>query len=347
MWARRSHWLKILKQPISHLLPIPTHSLALLLPHPLTPMKLVFPDYIEMLEQDIERVKTLVDVEVYNDVPDSESAMLQRIQSADVVVPSVSDVTASMIRHAPNLKYIIVPGIGYDQIDVKAATAAGIRVINCPTHNVAAVAEYTVGLIFAITRKIVAAHHSLQAGHWNSWQYQGTEIRGKTLGLLGYGGIGQAVAQLAIALGMTVLHANSQTSAEQLDQLIASSDILSLHLPLTSHSKYLIDQRRLGLMKPTAYLINTARGAIVEPQALFSALTENRIAGAALDVFEYEPISGEPNAAIVELATLSNVVATPHIAYNTLETMMRLGDELIRNLQACLNGDPINVVNFP
>lgn len=308
-------------------------------------MKLVFPDYIEMLEQDIHRVKTLVDVEVYTDVPTSEAKMVQRIEAADFIVPSVSDVTASMLRQTPRLKYIIVPGIGYDQIDVKAATAAGIRVMNCPTHNVAAVAEYTMGLIFAITRKIVEANDGLRSGHWNPWQFQGTEIRGKTLGLIGYGGIGQAVEQLAIALGMTVIHANSTTPPDQLDQLIAASDILSLHLPLTRHSAYLLDQRRLGLMKPTAYLINTARGAIVEPQALLSALRDNRIAGAALDVFENEPISGKPDATSLELANLNNVVATPHIAYNTMETMLRLGEELMGNIRACLNGEPINVVN--
>jgi phosphoglycerate dehydrogenase-like enzyme len=186
---------------------------------------------------------------------------------------------------------------------------------------------------------------SLQNGAWQPWLFQGTEVQGKTLGLIGYGGTGRAVEKLAIALGMTVIHARSKTPPDQLDQLISTADIISLHLPLTPQSKYLMDERRIGLMKPTAYLINTARGAIVDPHALLAALKENRIAGAALDVFENEPIGSEPDAAILELARLENAIATPHIAYNTLETMIRLGDELMNNIQACLQGHPINVVN--
>lgn len=140
---------------------------------------------------------------MYNDVSACKTDIIQRIATANFIVPRVSDITASIIQQSPRLKYIIVPGIGYNQIDVKVATAAGIQVINCPTHNVGAVAEYTVGLIFAITRKIVEANQTLRSRQWNPWQLQGTEVRRKTLGLIGYGGIGQAVEQVAIAMGMT------------------------------------------------------------------------------------------------------------------------------------------------
>lgn len=307
-------------------------------------MKLVFPDYIELLPDDITRLQSLAEIVLYDDVPSSEAEVIRRIEGADIIIPSVVDITETVIKQSSSLRYIVVPGIGYDQIAVKAATAAGIKVLNCPTHNVAAVAEYTIALIFAVTRKIVEAHLALRNGNWNPWQFQGTELKGKTLGLIGYGNTGKGVEKLAIALGMQVIHAASKSSPDELDQLISTVDILSLHLPSTPQSRHLLDERRLGLMKPTAYLINTARGAIVDSNALLNALQTKQIAGAALDVFENEPIAGSPSGIILELAKLDNAIATPHIAYNSYETMQRLGTELFDNVQSCINGNPINVV---
>ncbi|NJL23619.1 MAG: dihydrofolate reductase, partial [Leptolyngbyaceae cyanobacterium SM1_3_5] len=156
---------------------------------------------------------------------------------------------------------------------------------------------------------------------------------------------GSRVARLAEAIGMQVEFVNSRSSAAEIDRLISTCDILSLHLPATAQSRHLVDERRLNLMKPTAYLINTARGAIVDQAALLKLLQQKRIAGAALDVFEDEPIAGTPNAEIQALVRLENVVATPHNAYNSEETAVNLGQELLAVIRACIAGAPINVVN--
>jgi phosphoglycerate dehydrogenase-like enzyme len=290
-------------------------------------------------------LQTLGDVTIYDDVPNSDEEITRRVAGAELIGVSWVDIRDRLIQNTPTLKYIVALAVGYDQIDVAAATAAGVKVINCPTHNAHAVAEYTIGLIFAVTRRIVEANRALCQGEWDPRRYVSSELKGKTLGLIGYGTIGKAVEAIASALGVEVKMANSRTSADELDALIASVDMLSLHLPLRPATRHLIGDRRLRLMKPTAYLINTARGAIVDQTALLAALKEGRLAGAALDVFDAEPVTGAPNPEILELAALDTVVATPHIAYNTTETAERLGAELIANIRACLDGMPINVVN--
>ena len=314
-------------------------------------MKVVFVDYVELMDKHEPHLKSLGEVTIYNNAPDGEEEIINRITGAELITASWVSITEKIIKSTPSLKYIIVTAAGYDFVDIKAATTAGIKVINCPTHNTLAVAEYTICLILTVTRRIVAANLALKNGNWNTQAYIGTELRGKKLGLIGYGNIGRKVAQLATNLGMDVSYANSKTSPSELDHLIANADILSLHVPFTIQSKYLIDERRLNLMKKSAYLINTARGAIVDQLALKTALKERRIAGAALDVFANEPIfeneltTDNPSEEILQLTQLDNVVATPHIAYNTEETAVRLGEELIENIQACINGSPINVVN--
>jgi D-3-phosphoglycerate dehydrogenase len=313
-------------------------------------MRIVFSDYIDLVYVELaeiysNKLKSLGEITIYQDIPRTEEEIIKRIADAEIITVGWINITASIIKSSPSLKYIIVSGVGYDNVDVKAATEAGIKVINSPKHNSAAVAEYTIALILSVTKKIIAANTSLKKGNWNTQAYIGTELSGKKLGLIGYGNIARKVAQLATNFGMSVSYANSKTPAHQLDELIAAADILSLHLPITESSKYLMDERRLNLMKKSAYLINTARGAIIDQKALFKVLQEGRIAGAAIDVFEHEPITDKPSEEILQLAQLDNVVGTPHIAYNTEETAIRLSEELIENIQACLSGSPINVVN--
>lgn len=313
-------------------------------------MKIVFSDYVdlvyvELAETYLNKLKNLGDATIYQDIPTTEEAINQRIAGAEIITVGWINISRSIIKNNPNLKYIIVSGVGYDNIDIEAATAAGIKVINSPKHNILAVAEYTMALILNATKKIVEANTSLKNGNWHTQHFIGTELSGKNLGLIGYGNIAQQVAKFAKSFGMNVNYANSQTPALQLDQLIAESDILSLHLPLSEQSKHLIDQRRLNLLKTSAYLINTARGAVIDQKALLKVLQAGRIAGAAIDVFENEPLTNKPSQEILQLAQLKNVVATPHIAYNTEETAIRLSEELVENILACIKGSPINVVN--
>jgi phosphoglycerate dehydrogenase-like enzyme len=308
-------------------------------------MQIVLPDYFDLSDADRTRLHSLATVTRYEDTIDDEAEIIQRIQGAELITAAWIHISDRVIRSAPGLKYIVLPAVGYDNVDLNAATAAGIQVCNCPTHNATAVAEYTIALIFALTRHIVTANTALRSGSWYPDAFKGVELSGKKLGLIGYGGIGRQVEKLAIALGMQVHHATSKTPPDQLDALIASVDILSLHLPLNAHTRHLIDRRRLSLMRRSAYLINTARGAIIDQSALLNALKENRFAGAALDVYENEPVSGTPNSEILELVQLKNVVATPHIAYNTQEMTVNLGQELLHTIAACIQGKPVNLVN--
>lgn len=308
-------------------------------------MKIVLPDSIDILEFDRDALKQLGEVEIYDDICTDEAVILDRIQGAEIITAGWIHVNRSLIQNTPSLKYIVVSGVGYNNVDLEAASAADIVVCNCPKHNVNAVAEYTIALIFAVTRQIVAANFALRNNQWNPGSYKGVELCGKKLGLIGQGSIGSSVAKLAEAIEMQVESVNSRSSAEEIDRLISTCDILSLHLPATPQSYHLLDQRRLELMKPTAYLINTARGAIVDQAALLKLLQQKRIAGAALDVFEDEPIAGTPNVEIQAFLRLENVVATPHIAYNSEETAAHLGQELLSVIRACIAGAPINGVN--
>jgi len=298
-------------------------------------MRIVITDKIDLTPEAVEELKSLGDVTIYNDIPKTEEEIIKRIEGAEIVTANWVDVQQKTIEVTPTLKYIIVPAVGYEWIDLKTASAKGIKVLNCPTQNSAAVANLTMTLIFAVTRKLIEANKDLRSGKWQPGVYKGVELEGKTLGLIGYGHIGQLVAKQAEVLGMKVQHANSKATKEELDNLISSSDILSLHAPLTDMTIHVIDERRLGLMKKGSYLINTARGKEIDKRALIKAL----------DVFDGEPLTGSPSEEIVKLANMTNVVATPHIGFNTEETYVRMGRELIDNIKSCIAGDPINVVN--
>lgn len=272
--------------------------------------------------------------------------MKKRIKDAEIITANWVDVTSDVIKSAQKLKYIIVPAVGYEWVDVKACAKLGIKVLNCPTHNTYAVAEHTLGLMFAISRKISALHMELAKGNWRPINTLGVELKSKNVLLIGYGNIGKKTEKLLASIGMKVNIANSKTKQKELDQLISEADYVVLNIPLNDLTKNLINKKRLKLMKPTVYLINTARGGVVDQKSLYTALKNNQIAGAGLDVFVDEPSTkGKPNAEITQLCKLPNVVATPHIAFNTKETIDRLGVELINNVKSILDGNPINVVN--
>lgn len=307
-------------------------------------MKIVIPDKIDLDPEHLEQLKSFDDSTIYEDRP-TQKEVASRIKDAEIVTANWIDITAEIIEQSHALQYIIVPAVGYDWVDVEAATKKGIKVINCPTQNSPAVANFTIGLLVAITRRIVEAQRALEQGIWEPTKYTGIELKGKTLGLIGYGRIGKRVEMLAEGFGMKVKHVNSQSTADEMDALIASSDIVSLHASLTPQTKRLLDERRLHLMKKGSYLINTARGDEIDQTALLGMLESGHLAGAALDVFERETFSSTPSEEIVKLAKMPNVIATPHMGFNTKETQTRLGEELIANINFCLNNNPTNIVN--
>ena len=307
-------------------------------------MKIVITDKIDIDNAATKKLKDLP-ATVFEDTPKTDEEIISRVKDAEIITANYIDITPSIIDACPKLKYIIVPAVGYEWVDYKYAATKGIKVINSPTHNSLAVAEHAIALLFASVRNLFPAQTSLQAGKWKSRDFRGIELHGKKLGLVGYGNIGKNIEAMAQGLGMKCSYVKSKSTSDELDSLLGESDVVVLCASLNDATRGLIDSRRLGLLKPTAYLVNVARGAIVDQEALMQALRGHKIAGAALDVFADEPLVGEPNDQIVQMSKLPNVIATPHIGYNTQETTVRLGEEIYANIVACMDGRPQNLVN--
>ncbi|WP_221936935.1 phosphoglycerate dehydrogenase [Mycolicibacterium sp. 018/SC-01/001] len=281
----------------------------------------------------------------------SEEELVELLTGVDAVIAASDPFTASVLAAAPALRVIARTGVGFDAIDVDAATERGIVVCNAPGVNRQSVAELTLAFLLMCARHINPVVTDVRSGGWG--RPSGTELAGTTLGVIGLGAIGRAVAQLATAFGMRVLahdklidnvYADQHgIEAVPLEQLLSSSDFVSLHLFLGPETHHLINAERLAMMKPTAYLINTSRGPIVDEAALVEALRTNVIAGAALDVVEQEPLA--PDAAI---RTLPNVVLTPHIGGSTRQARDRSGLIAAHSVIKVLRGElPDNAVNEP
>jgi D-3-phosphoglycerate dehydrogenase len=250
--------------------------------------------------------------------------LLEKVANYDaVVVRSRTKIDSNVIERAVRLKLIARPGTGLDNIDLRAANAKGIEVVNSPEALVEAVAEQVVGLMLALARKTPSADASTRSGRWEKERFVGVELRGRTIGIAGMGRIGRRVGEIAKVLGMSVLGydiieigrdvlASIGCTMVDLDTLFSSSDFVTLHVPLSPETRHLVDSRRLSLMKKGSFLINTSRGEVIEEYALVEALTAGTIGGAALDVFETEPPSPE-------ILTAPNLIATPHIGGQTAE----------------------------
>jgi glyoxylate reductase len=279
----------------------------------------------------------------YNDgyaLPHEE--LKARLRDKHAIVSVFTDaITAEVMDAAPELKVIANIAVGYNNIDVPAARARGIVVTNTPDVLTEATADMTWALIMDITRRVSEGDRLIRRGGWKGWTFDfmlGMELRGKQLGIIGYGRIGRAVAARAPAFGLRVVYANAQpapgSEAIPIDRLLATSDIVSLHCPLTPETRHLIDQAALARMKRSAYLINASRGPVVDEAALAWALKERMISGAALDVYEDEP-NVNP-----DLLTLENVVLVPHLGSATTDTRTAMADLAVRNAIAVLEGRP-------
>lgn len=281
----------------------------------------------------------------------SEDELVDLLTDVDAVIAASDPFTASVLAAAPTLRVIARTGVGYDAIDVEAASDLGIVVCNAPGVNRQSVAELTLAFLLMSARHINPVVADVQSGGWG--RPSGTELAGATLGIIGLGAIGRAVAHLATAFGMRVLAHDQvidnvyadkhEIEAVSLERLLTQSDFVSLHLFLAPATHHLINAERLALMKPTAYLINTSRGPIIDEAALVDALRNNVIAGAALDVVEQEPLP--PDAVI---RTLPNVILTPHIGGSTSQARDRSGLIAAHSVIQVLRGElPENAVNEP
>ncbi|AIS58568.1 NAD(P)-dependent oxidoreductase [Listeria ivanovii] len=280
----------------------------------------------------------------------TEEALMKKAETVDAIIcPLSTQITAKVLESAKNLKIVANIGAGFDNIDVKKAQELGIAVTNTPDVSTEATAELTLGLILAIARRIpegdrLCRETPEEFTGWAPTFFLGTELSGKTLGIIGLGRIGQAVAKRAAAFGMKIIysgHNPKDYDAEFVSQeeLLKRSDVVTIHAAYNPDLKHLINETTFQMMKSSAFLINAARGPVIEEVALINALKSGQIAGAALDVFEFEPKIGEA------LRDLDNVVLTPHIGNATVETRTEMGRMAISNVEAVLAGKaPIHSV---
>ena len=296
-----------------------------------------------------------VDLNTEDRAPSKEE-IIEHVRGKDGLLCLLTDKVDSEVMDAagPNLKVISNYAVGFDNIDVEAATERGIVVTNTPGVLTETTADLAWALLMAVARRIVEADKFTRAGKFKGWSptlLLGTDVYGKTLGIIGFGRIGRAVARRAKGFDMRVLYYDVERAPEEverelnaqyvdLETLLKESDYISIHTPLTPETRHMIGERELRMMKPTAYLINTARGPIVDEAALVRALKEGWIKGAALDVFENEP------ELTPGLAELDNVVLAPHIGSASTETRSKMADMAVDNLLSVLRGErPENIVN--
>jgi D-3-phosphoglycerate dehydrogenase len=317
--------------------------------------KVLITEPLPLVEEEKKILSRYASVTVANTT--SEDQLVELVKDVDVIMVVYAKITKRIIDSATKLKGIVRYGIGVDNIDLEAATAKGVVVANVPDYAIETVADHTWALILALVRRIVIAdkyvRNRLYIGKWtNPPEYlRGIDLSGKVLGLIGVGRIGREVAKRAKGFGVKILGYDPYISSDvakefgieivNLDTLLRESDIISIHCPLTKETYHLINEDKIRLMRKRPYIINTARGAIIDEKALYKALKEGWIAGAALDVFEIEP-PPENNP----LFELDNVVLTPHIAWYTEEALRRLEMSAVEEAIRILRGElPKNIVN--
>jgi len=311
----------------------------------------------EIPERGLKIIKERFDAEVWPEyAPPPKEVIIEKVRDVDALASLLSDkVNAEVFDAAPKLKIVAQLAVGYDNIDAKEATKRGIYVTNTPGVLTETTADFAWTLLMAVARRVVEADKYVRTGKWKvGWHpsmLSGRDIYGATIGIVGAGRIGSAVAQRAKGFNMKILYYDviprpeleKELGAKRIDlgTLLSESDFISVHVPLMKATYHLINEERLKLMKKTAYLINNSRGPVIDENALYEALKEGRIAGAALDVFEQEPTSvGNP------LLTLDNIVVAPHISSASHETRSKMAEMVAENLVAFFEGrTPPNLVN--
>ena len=294
------------------------------------------------------------EVVVYDRTPDTKEAVVERLQDADILVGNKNNITAEIMDACPKLKYIAVQATGYNVIDVAAAKERGIPVSNVPTYGTMAVAQHTMALLLEITNLVGHHNDRVHAGRWAEgpdwcfWDSPLMELDGKTLGVIGFGKIGQQTAKMAKAFGMNILATGSRPNDEgraigeyvEMDELLAKSDVITLHCPLFTNTKGIICKENIDKMKDGVIILNSSRGPLVVEQDLADALRSGKVKAAAVDVVSAEPMTNDN-----PLLTAPNCIITPHIAWAPREARQRIMDTTAKNIEAFLSGNPINVVN--
>ena len=288
----------------------------------------------------LDRLRAAHEVHVWREHdPPPPAALRELAASAEGLLTMLTDqIDGELLDAAPHLRAVANLAVGTDNIDLEAARAHGVAVGNTPGVLTDATADLAIGLMLAIARRLPDAEARVREGRWCPWQPAedlGMDLAGATFGVVGFGRIGQAAAHRAAAFGMTVVH-TARSTGIPLERLLAEADVVSLHVPLTPATRHLIDEAALALMKPTALLVNTARGGVVDQAALRDALHARTIAGAALDVTEPEPLPPDD-----PLLDAPNLLIVPHIGSATAGTRAKMADMAVDNLLAALDGRPM------
>jgi glyoxylate reductase len=288
----------------------------------------------------LDRLRDAHELDIWDgDLPPDSGTLRERLRAAQGLLSLVTDpVDAELIAACPELKAIANMAVGTDNIDVEAAKERDIAVGNTPGVLTDATADLTFALLLALARKLPRGEAQVRAGEWRTWEPAsdlGADLGGATLGIVGRGRIGDAVARRAEGFGMEVVH-SSRSSGVPLDELLDRADVVSLHCPLTPETRHLIGEAALARMKPSALLVNTARGGVVDQAALRRALIEGEIAGAALDVTDPEPLPADD-----PLLDAPNLIVVPHVGSATVRTRAKMAEMAVENLLAALAGDPM------
>lgn len=317
-------------------------------------MKAVFLDCESLDKNDLDFSalrEIFTDLELYPSTLDTQ--VLERVQHADVVITNKVVLDTENLKQCLSLKLILISATGTNNVDLAQAKAQGITVCNCQGYGTSAVAQHTLMLMLTLATSVIQYDHAVKQGEWNKspifclLDFPIVELAGKTLGILGYGELGQAVAKLAEAFGMKIivgaLPNRSTGNRVALSELLPQVDFLSLHCPLTEETRDLIDNKAIEKMKPSAFLINCARGGIVNEHDLATALRTGKIAGAATDVLSVEP----PKEGNVLLANnIPNLIITPHSAWGSVDARQRIVQQLTENASAFQQGKPIRQVGL-
>ena len=307
-------------------------------------------DPIFLPEEYRKQLEAIGDLKIYDKIPSSPHEFAERVKDAEIVMVGRCGFDSDAFLSAPNLKMISLWQTGFDNVNLEMATKRGVVVSNVPNYAFDSVAEFVFALALDLLRLVRLADMSLRKGKFNWKYYVGHQLMGKTIGIIGTGNIGKRVIQIAHGFNMNVLAMTAHPSPMRaktlgvkftdLDTLLRESDIVTLHVPLTPNTEYMINAPQLAKMKPTAILINTSRGKVVDEKALVDALKNKTIAGAGLDVFEIEPLPVNS-----PLIGLEDVVLTPHIAFLSEESIDECTYICVQNVKMFVDGRPQNVVN--
>ena len=292
----------------------------------------------------LSKLESVGTVDLYADGTMPHEQLVSRIADKDAAVCMLTDrVDAEVLDAAPRLKVVANVAVGFNNIDVRHARSKGVIVTNTPDVLTESVAHFTWALVLAITRRLSEGERLVRRGGWKGWSFDfmlGTELQGKQLGVVGFGRIGRAVAAKASVFGMRVAYSGRRDAGVRgaefmsIDRLLNTSDVVTLHVPLNDDTRHLIDKKAIARMKRSAYLVNTSRGPVIDEEALAWALQQHLLAGAALDVYENEPVIHP------DLLSLENVLLVPHLGSGTTETRMAMASLAVDNVVAVLSGKP-------